>query len=274
LHVTIEPNVTPPSSDPFSRSAIENEIPAYRAVSPGAVTALILGVLAILSFVSWYFLPIAVLAVVVGFLADRKIQKLPDVFTGRGIAQAGLGLGLIFGLTSVAINTVQSAINTKNATAFAHTFEQVLAKGKFEEAIWWTQPPEARAKQTPEKLVAEMTATPQNAQMFEQKNGPLRLLKKRLEQPGSALHFERLEATGVDGLNPYAAALYEVHSKPDEAEKKDAKETEEFALVYFKALKNKKGATEWWVEDFSFPAKPGGFVAPTKKVDDGHGHAH
>jgi hypothetical protein len=270
LHVSTERNLSHATAADPAASAIENEIPAYRAVAPGAVFALILGLIAVLSFASLYFVAVAALAVVVGFLADRKIQRFPKELTGRGLAQAGVGLGLIFGLTALSIDGAQGFVRGRQATAFARTFEQVLQKGTFEQVIWWGQSPLGRKNETPEKLVADMTEKPQNAQMFETRYASVRELKKRLNVPGATVHFEGLEEHGLDGLNPYAAALYEVHnpspSKPEEAE--------QYARAFIKGMTNDKGQLEWWVETLAFPAKPGTFQAPTPKADDGHGHAH
>lgn len=268
--MSIDQNLNAPAPQPTTASAIENELPAYRAVAPGAVVALILGVASVFCFASWNFLPVAALAVVVGVLADRKIQRVPDILTGRGLAQAGVGLGLIFGLTAVTIDTVQSVLRRNDATAFARSFEQVLAKESFDRGVWWSQVPSIRVNFEPEKLVADMTKSPQNAQMFEQKHAALRQIKQQLATKGASLHFEKLEASGVDGLSPYAAALYEVHT-PEAANPKDR---EKYALVLFKGVKNTKGVQEWWIESIQFPAQPGTFQPPAKPVDDGHGHGH
>ncbi len=264
----LEPKPTSLQADSLAASAIENEIPAYRAIAPGAIVALILGVASILCFVSWYFLALAGLALLVGFTADRKIQRFPDLFVGRGMAQAGLGLGLVFGLTAVTIGTAQSFLLAKQAKDFGRAFASVLAKDSFEQIVWWGQRPQVRVNNTPEKLVADMTNSPQNAARFEEENGSVRRLKKALASPGSTVHFERLENYGVDELTPWASATFEVHSP-------DVKPGEEFAAVLYKAEKNKNGVNEWWIEKIAFPAKPGTFKAPVPKpVDDGHGHAH
>ena len=47
--MAIDPNATRTNPDSGPASAIENEIPAYRAISPLAITSLILGALSILT---------------------------------------------------------------------------------------------------------------------------------------------------------------------------------------------------------------------------------
>jgi hypothetical protein len=216
-------------------------------------------------------MPIPVLAVIVGVLADRKVQRFSDVLTGRGLAQLGAGIGLVCGLTSVTIIGVQFFMIRKEVDAFSRVYEKVLASGSFAEAIWWAQAPVGRETTSPEKLVAEMTDSPQNAQMFEQKNSGLRTLKKDLAFPGVNLHYDKLEAAGLDGLNMYGVARYAVHLPAN----KDHPDREQYVLSYFKAGKTKKGQYEWWVEAVNYPASSTDtFTLPTKAPDDGHGHAH
>ena len=78
-------------------SAIENEIPSYRAISRYAVFSLICGIIASFSFASLFFV-FSVAAVILGILAHLGIKKYPDMITGRGMANVGIALGLIFGL--------------------------------------------------------------------------------------------------------------------------------------------------------------------------------
>lgn len=266
--MSIKPNRTAIEPAAPAVSVIENELPAYRAVLPMAVVALILGVLSVLSFASYYLLALAVLAVLIGIFADRKIQKFADLYTGRGLAQAGVGLGLIFGLTAVTVSSVQGFLNARQASAFGREYAKVLSAGTFDQAVWWTQPPSGRVSFTPEKLMAELTGSPTNAHAFDEKNAGLKSLKKALNTPGAALHFQKLESSGIDGLTPFGVILYEAHAP-------QAAEPEGFARVICKATQNKLGAYEWWVEAVTYPVKPEtAYELPAKAVDDGHGHAH
>lgn len=265
----------PPSSstaaEPFARPVIENEILTYRAVSPRAVTALLFGVAAVLSFASWYFLPFALLAVLLGLTADRNIERYPDTLTGRGLAQAGVALGLVFGLASLSIAGSSYLVRAREASRFARTYENVLQKGTVEQAVWYGENPARRAEVSPEKLVEELQANEANARASEERTRPVRVLKERLNLPGTEVHFDRVESHGEEGMNIYAAALYDVHyPKAPKGE-----DREQHALAVFKSLINKKGAREWWVSDFQYPYKPDTFAGPAPAaVDDGHGHAH
>src|SRR3954447_2179230 len=64
-------------TDPLAGSVIENELPTYRAISPRAVLSLLCGILAIFSLAHPFFYVFAILAVVLGFTADRNIQRYP-----------------------------------------------------------------------------------------------------------------------------------------------------------------------------------------------------
>ena len=79
---------------------IENELPAYRALSRMAIASLVFGIGSILTFTSPYFVPLGVLAVVSGMMAQRSIRKLPDVLTGERMANVGVALALLFTLTA------------------------------------------------------------------------------------------------------------------------------------------------------------------------------
>ena len=74
-------------------SPIENELPAYRAISTRAIFSLLFGSLAIFCFAHPIFYAIAALAVVLGVLAHRAIRQYPDMLTGHGLANAGIALG-------------------------------------------------------------------------------------------------------------------------------------------------------------------------------------
>lgn len=265
--MTTEPKFKSLAAERESLSPIENEIPAYRAISPGAVVALLLGGLSILSYAHYAFLAFAVVAVVAGFLADRKIQRMGDVFTGRSFAQAGMALGLIFGLTSLTIGTVQTFIRENEAKKFAKLYETVLVKGAVADAFFYGQRPEVRKATTPEKLFKEMTDKAPNPEMMTSQTQSLTDFKSALATPGADAHFSKIEATSDDGTTLIATALYELHN--DKA--LPPQQTRQFALAILRG-KSTGGKYDWWVEELRFPYTPSSFVAVEKPVDDGHGH--
>ena len=254
---TTSPEVAP------GGSPIENEIPAYRAISPGAIVSLILGILAFFSYTSLWFLVLPIGAVVV-----RKIRRMPDILTGEKFAQAGIFLGLAFGLTASTISGVQQVIRMRRAEAVARSFERVLKERTIDDCIWYSQNPERRKSLTPEKLVLEMKSqSPQNAQMMEMELRPLRDLKAHVDEPNARIHFLRIEGLGDSAMALEADVLYEVHSP----QSKTPGDKDTFALAIVHQV-NTNRKLEWWCEKVIFPYRPASYVAPVKPVDDGHGH--
>jgi hypothetical protein len=267
--VSTDQNVTTRAAEAAPVSAIENEIPTYRAISPRAVFSLLSGVLAVLSFAHPVFLVCAAAAIVLGILADRKIVRYSDVLTGRGIAQAGIALGLVFGLAAITTTTVQDWILVRAASRFAKAYEGVLAKGTFEDAIWYGQSPLYRSQKTPLEVVNELKKSrPGGGSMFDLEQATLTKLRERIGQ-GADVHFQAIEQRGKEGMNVYAAALFELHPGAGQA----LPAGEDHAMVLMKGMK-KNNRYEWWVDQVSYPYKPDSYKAPTKPVDDGHGHAH
>jgi hypothetical protein len=270
--MALDPNVTPtaPQSAPTRGSAIENEIPTYRAISPQAVLALVFGVLALFSVTHLIFLVFALAAVVTGALADRKIQRLSDVLTGRRLARAGIALGLVFGLGAPTTWLVQIQIRQAEATKFAKRFTEILKNGSAEEAFWYKQPPALRKGKTPQEIIAEITKGSRDPRMLDRDLAPFRAIKSRLTAAkGEEIHFEKVERHDSEGFDSHAAALLELHGPGS----KDFPETEQHALVVMKGS-CRNGKMEWWVEGLRFPYTPSTYTAPVKPVDDGHGHAH
>ncbi|MDR3634870.1 MAG: DUF4190 domain-containing protein [Isosphaeraceae bacterium] len=272
--MSLEQNVSPsPTSTPEPPvvSAIENEFPTYRAISPHAILAVIAGVLSIFSIVHPFFLLCAVLAVVLGFYAERKIQGYSDVLTGRSFAQAGIALGLIFGLGTVTIEMVQAQIRKAEARAFSRQFVDVLKKGTLDEAIWYKQPPAMRRDKSPAELKQELVKSMRDPHMFEMEFSALKLIKERAESTGEEVHFSRIEEAGTQDLDNYALTVLEFDGPGTEKFPKK----EELALLFLKSSKNQKtGKNEWWIEQVKYPYVPNTFVAPSKTSGDGHGHAH
>ena len=270
FHVAIEQNVKGPSEVETS-SVIENELSAYRAVTPSAVFALIVGLLSILSFASIYFLIFPALAVIFGLKAERVIKKYPDIYTGRNLAQAGLGLGLIFGLMALTVTSVLYVLRANSANAFAKEMEVVLKSGSPEQVVWYMQAPPSRKNLTPEKIIDELRSSGKSAgapSAFDSQFQTVRSLKNAMAAPGADLHFVNVEKHGEIDLKMFATAVYEVHNP----NAKKAEEKEQYVGAVFKSMKNEQGRHEWWIEELRFPYQPNTLTVQEKAVDDGHGH--
>lgn len=252
-------------------SAIENELPTYRAISPRAVLSLLCGFLSLFCIAHWVFYIFAVLAIELGFMADWNIKRYPDMLTGRGLAQAGAALGLVFGLGTFTMSFVQGLVRTRNAESFARYYVEVAKTRTLADMMWLGVHPSSRASVSPEEVMNKMSANKkQDAAVYDMKTAPLRNLKKRLNSKDQDIHFVRLEKEGIDGLTSIALALFEVDGPPT----KDFPEKEEYALVVLKGTTQGGKGYEWWVEDVAYPYKPQTAGLPEKAVDDGHGHGH
>ncbi len=258
---------------PPKPSAIENEIPTYRAISNRAVFSVICGVLASFSFANPIFLIFAILAVVLGVMANAAIKSKPDLLTGTRMANAGIALGLIFGLTVATYSTVHSFMLRRDASGFAQRYAQALQEGSLGDVFLFRDPPEVREKTTAQDKEKEYEAIkPRDKMMVDQKMGPLFLLRKELGTSGAHLHFVGIESQGLDEnrsgqIYYFATALYEV----ERSAAKGGSAQPQYALALFKGQPRGRHYG-WWVEDVIFPYKPKSYQAPVKPVDDGHGH--
>jgi Domain of unknown function (DUF4190) len=258
-------------------SAIENELPAYRAISVRAVFSLVCGAIAIFTFAHPFFYLAAILAVVLGIVAHRAIRQHPDMLTGHGIANAGIALGLIFGLGCGTYTVVQTYVRTRVSEKFAHKYEGILQSNSLTDLLWWNLHPDGRKDQTGDQLLKNLDSSkPKDKMMLDQKYGSLLTLNKRLKaSPDEHVKFVAIEAIGEDDsrgteMPVYALAVYEV----DGPGNKEFPEKRQYALAILKGrLQNKQ--YEWWVDDVKFPYTPKSYAPAAKgPPDDGHGHAH
>jgi hypothetical protein len=238
-------------SESPSDSPIENELPTYRAISSRAVLSLICGVLAIFSFANPFFYLFALLAIVLGFSADRSIQRFSDVLTGRGLAKAGVALGLVFGLGTFTIASVQGFVRTRNAESFARYYGDTFKTGTLGDVLWLGMPPAQRKGMSPEEVMTKLkTSNKQDVSAYEMKANPIKNLKKRLaSSQDQELHSVQIEREGAEGLTVIALALFEVHGPKS----KEFPAEEEYALAFLKGTTQGGKGYEWWVDGFVYP---------------------
>lgn len=257
-------------------SAIENELPAYRAISKIAVFSLIFGFLSLFSFAHWFFYLFALLAIATGIAANLKIKRYSDVLTGQGLATAGIAMGLVFGLAAATVMTVQTYVRNREATKFAKELAAALKAPNSGDALWFTLYPDMRKDKNPTQYLHEVeSAKGKERMMHEQRFGALNKMRKRLtSSPGQDIHFLRIESTGIDesrglDMGVYALAVFELEGPGS----KEFPEKEQLAGAFIKA-KTTGSRYEWWVDTYIFPYQASSFVPAEKPVDDGHGHAH
>ena len=265
--VSIHPQVSAVNNETGTSSVIENEIPAYRAVSASAVVCLVMGILSLLCFIDYWFLILAGLTILTGVLAIRAIDRMPDALTGKPIAQAGIALALVFSFSSVTFSTTTYYLRANQAKIFAMKMQDVLNRGTLDEAMFYFQTPENRKTSSPEKMAEIMPKSGAEAEAMGMQFTSLKDLKKVLATKDSDFHFEEIERVADDGASIYASAIFETHSP--NAPAPFPKEANAFVLL--KGKKN-KGKYEWLIAEVRYPYNREGFVIAEKKADDGHGH--
>lgn len=263
-----DPDAAPATdSTRWASSAIENELPTYRAISGWAVATLVLGVVSIVSFANLYFLAASVAAIVAGVVATRSIRAYPDLLTGRGLANLGVTLGLICGLGATTLATVQWFLIGKQTRDFAAVFAEKLAEPSPAELYWLQTPPGSRADSTPQDVLKEVEEA--NAAQDPMQMDPRLAVTGNLHDrvsgtEGQEVHVEAIERRGFEGTTPFA--MVRIHLEGPEAGKFPA---EEYALLRIKGTID--NPREWWVDEVIYPYEP---EAVTSFVESAHGHDH
>lgn len=72
------------------------ELEQYRALSSAAVASVVVGLLSVLSAVSWILGLIPAFGILLGLHALWRIRRFPEELTGRGVALGGITLSLLF----------------------------------------------------------------------------------------------------------------------------------------------------------------------------------
>lgn len=266
-----DPNLAPSSPEKGPISIIENEIPAYRAISSAAVFSLLLGLGSVLSFTHLAFVALSVAAILVGVIAIRNIARRPDFLTGANLARVGIALGLVFGVSSVTSSVVQGVMISREASSFAAHYAEIIKNDPLSVALWYQQVPEVRRAKNPDQVVEDLkkaTGGPAG-DVYETQAAPIRKIKARLAGKDEDIHFDKIESKVTYGLTTYVNALLELHGPGS----KDFPQKEEYALLRIrKDDGNARG--EWTVEEIGYPYEAGSHVEKVEAPDDGHGHAH
>jgi hypothetical protein len=266
--VAIDQTPSPSSSDPMPSAAIENEFPTYRAISSLAVFSLILGLLSVFAFANLWFLLLTAGSVLCGWLAIRKIRRLPEILTGSSIASVGIGVGLLFGGSALTHQVVEDVMTTMDAKSFANHLIEVIKKEPADVILWYQENPEYRKKNTPEK-VAESVKTSKNPTQVDPygaKVKPILMIQERLKSPGQDLHYSKVESKLIIGLTIYANVLLEMDGPV-------TKEYPNHDYALIQMIKNPgAGKFDWVIKDFTYPYTPSSTVVEIPHEDDGHGH--
>lgn len=267
----------------FATYGLENELSGYRSVNVGAVFSLIFGLLSALMFVDLKFFFIPLLGLIFGILALRKIRRYVDVYSGLKMAQTGVGLSVIFSISSFATSYAYQFINKRDATAYAQSLVEVLNTGTPEQFVYLRVPPSQRGDYTPEKLVAERIAGGQEGKMaMENELKPLQDIVELRKKSNQKYVLEGIENSGFDRLTPYAFARYSInapmevlheHEEGDDHAHPAPSNEPTFVMFEIKA-EFENGEKKWHINEVIFPYKKNTAKLKEAPADDGHGHGH
>lgn len=122
---TPPPSAPPPPATVTASFDQASTPPPAAPRTPGfAIASLVFGILSITCCISCLFIMFPILAIVFGHLSLSQIKKQPDVFTGKGLALAGLILGYIGLVLMICATVVGVVLNLKDPEAFQRIFQQ------------------------------------------------------------------------------------------------------------------------------------------------------
>lgn len=284
----------------FATYGLENELVGYKALSGAAIFSAIMGFLSLLMFVSYNFFFIPLIAVFFGIKALRNVKRFPEMYTGLKLAQAGIGLAVVFTLVSLSIGFAYQITLNKDVQAYGESLLDVLKTRRAEDILFLRVPESQRADLTPEKFMAQRLESGMEGKMaVETELKPIQAIITDRNLPGASLAFDQIELADYDKLTPFAYLRYSLtggtaaphdHKEGDghdhkEGDGHDHKEGDghdhgsgspdgdgpKYALFQIKAEKT-KGKSSWYISEIIYPYKKGSAKPKVEAVDDGHGH--
>ncbi len=243
---------------PGSEPQLGDELPAYRAISAWAVASFVFSLISIISFLNLVFLIASILAITAGAIALRMIKTYPDLLTGARLANFGISVGLICGLSSSTIQGVQWWTIGSQSMNFARLYVEKLALLKdstddqaLAEVFYFQYPAEGRAGKTPSDIFAEIGNAAENQEIF---NDPryvvVQEIKRRLNSsPDQTVKLGRILERGRFKGVPIVYISLEFEGSPS----KGIPEKERGLLTLRGILGG--GPNDWYVSEVRYPLK-------------------
>lgn len=248
------------SNSPSFNAAYE-EIGAYRSLSSLAVLSVVFGILSFLAFAPTplflYLFPPA--AVILGFIALRRISSAPEVWTGLRLAKVGIALGVICAGGSLGAKFMDSYRIGRHGRIVADRFVNKLKAGDPEGAFWLKYPREARIGfigKTMDDVPGEL---PQQYSSFFTDTAQI---SEQLARGEATLEFESLENTLSDHDAEYAAVVYRYHSPKED--------TRILVVAASNHAVDSRGRS-WYIREHRPGYTPNSFL---ESQNAGHGHVH
>ena len=250
--MAIDPNPPSHATDRVAAGPrINDDLPAYRAISGLAIICLILGIASVFTFTSAYFALLGVGSVVMGLLSQRSIRRFPDALTGEGMIRVGIGASLLFCLSALTMQGVQEGILRIEANRFARYIEPTLRTGSLEDILLLKTLPSSRKGKTAIELADEMKKGAQNPMGWDMETKSIRDFKARLaSSPDQTLTYKGVDTFLTDGLNLFATATFEIQGTA-------SKEFPAPVMIARARLRGmlEEGKNAWRLEDLHFPDK-------------------
>ena len=244
------------------RVTSDDDLGRYRSLSTFAVLSLILGLLSILSFAPttlflWIMPPAAI---VTGLVALRQISSAPDVWTGRRLAQLGIGLAVVCAASSVGGRYYTSARIARHGKIVTDRFVDKLKKGEIEAAFWLTVPREQR-KTIEGKRIDELPA--QVLEKYASFRAEIEPHAATLAGSDVLVEFESIEKAETEGTSEFATVVYRIHSSRGDSH---------VLIVAFSVPSPETHEPTWMIRDHKFAYTSGTYEPPV--AASGHGHSH
>jgi hypothetical protein len=221
----------------------------------------VLGLFSVLAFAPfWLFLWILPPAAIIsGLLALRRIADAPEVWAGKKLARAGIGLAVAFGGVALVRDVAHYWNVRTHGRAVAQRFLEKIQAGDMESAFWLKFHKEAR-REFAEKSLEELPGGV--LEQYANFRNEVGQMSEAIARGEVSFEFESVEDTGKDHAMDYAVIVYRVHT-PD-GDKRVMLET----VGLYHAPTNEN---IWWVRNHQFDYQAGSFK-PVQPA--GHGHSH
>lgn len=115
-----------------------DQAPTYRSLPPLAIGGLVLGIASVVVFVAPLLKVVPVAAFIVSVLAFRRIRSNPEMYTGAGIALAGMVLAVTCFSASLSFDLVTQRLLKQQVTATTQAFVEALSNKEFATAYAMT----------------------------------------------------------------------------------------------------------------------------------------
>jgi len=163
---------------------------------------------------------------------------------------------------------VRHQVIGQQAQNFAEAFTQTLSEDPLAEVVALMAPAQARTEMSPREMLAQLREMASSGQGASPVFLALQAMKERVNSSDDQeVHLVEIENQGLQGTDPYAHIVIELHGSSTESFPKEHM----YALLAVKASKSDNGQRSWYIENVTFPYEVGSRL---QQVESAHSHAH